>query len=572
MDSKTPHNEVQLPEARRDVPAEIPVLIVGGGPVGLTVSLLLSYHGIRSLLVEQHPGTSTYPKARLLKVRAMEIFRQLGLEGAIRKVAIAHARNLVVAHNLAGQELHRRPIETVLPEFVQDWSPTSGITSRQDVVELVLLEHARQSRPAQVRFSMQLASFKQHEDHVSATLIHRPSGRVQQVRARYVVGADGSHSAVREALGIRMLGRSLLSQYVNILFRADLSPWVADREINIAIIANPAASGLLLFNGDSQWRFTAFYDPDKGQRPEDFTRERCLQLLRTVVGAPELAVQLDDVTPWHDGELVAERFYDRRVFLAGDAEHVMSPMGGFALNVGIEDAHNLAWKLAAVLGGWAPPALLESYESERAPVSHRIAENSARNVGSIHSTGEDAAKPAAAQASWMRPELSREHGLALGTTYDSAVIIPDGTPPIRVPNPVTDYAPNARPGSRAPHIWLQQNGNVLSTLDLFGRGFVLLTGSSGQDWLLASGGVERPHGLPLAAYRLGPQGDFNCPADTLKAIYGVEADGAVLVRPDGYVAWRSQSGARAPKLELESALRAAVGRPVYRDEVVAGSK
>ncbi len=561
MNAYSQGNEVPGRSEEPGVPAHTPVLIVGGGPVGLTMSLLLSYHGIRSLLVEQHPGTSTYPKARLFKVRLMEIFRQLGLEDAIRGVSIPQARNLVVMRTMAGEELHRRPIETVLPEFVRDWSPTSGITSSQDAVEPVLLHYARQYEPGQLRFSTQLASFEQRDDHVVATLVHRPSGRVQTVRADYLVAADGRHSPIRQALGIRMVGSPVLSHYVNMLFRADLSQFVAGRDINIGIITDPAAAGLLLYNGGDRWRYTAFYYPERGQRAEDFTPERCLQVLRSGIGVPELPVQLDEVTPWHDGELVAERFSDRRIFLAGDAEHVMSPMGGFALNVGIEDAHNLAWKLAAVLQGWAAPALLESYEAERAPVSRRITANSARNSGSIHASTEGGARPSTTQPSWARPEMSREHGLALGTTYTSSVIVPDGSPPVEVANPITDYLPNARPGSRAPHLWLAQDGRQISTLDLFGRGFVLLTGSPASQWSIATRQVAADHGVPLAAYSVGPDGDFGCDPDRWKATYGINGDGAVLVRPDGYVAWRSHSAtAGNPALEVDAALGGAIAR------------
>ncbi len=568
MEPRIQDGDARIPDTSRAIPAEIPALIVGGGPVGLTMSLLLSYYGVRSLLVEQHPGTSTYPKARLFKVRLMEIFRQLGIESAIRALAIPHARNLIIARTLAGEELHRRPIETVLPEFVQAWSPTSGITSTQDAVEPVLLEHAQREEPAQLRFATQLVSFEQHDDHVLARLVHRPTGRVQAVRAQYLVAADGSHSSVRQALGIPMVGRPILSEYVNILFRADLSPWVAHRELNIGILTEPDAPGLLLNNGENHWRFTAFYDPAKGQRPEDFTPARCLQVLHLAVGAPDLALELDDITPWHDGALVAERFYDRRVLLAGDAEHVMSPMGGFALNVGIEDAHNLAWKLAAVLKGWVPPALLETYQSERLPVSRRITENSARNAGSIHATADDGARPAQAHATWTRHEMSREHGLALGLSYDSSAIVPDGTPPVQVANPITDYVPNARPGSRAPHVWLQQNGRRISTLDLFGPGFVLLTGSSGHEWLAAARQSAEQLRIPLSTYSIGPAGDLISPEGPWNAAYGIDEDGAVLVRPDGYVAWRRRSGRSDAGLELDQAIGVAIGKNAHIDEAL----
>ncbi len=556
-----------LPKAHSEDLAEIPVLIAGGGPVGLTTSLLLSRHGIRSLLVEQHPGTSAFPKARMINARTMEIFRQVGIESAVREIAIPHTRNLVVAHSLAGKEIARMPIETLIPEPVRDWSPTSGCTSTQEILEPVLIAQARRLEPAQIRFSTQLASFEQHEDDVLATLVHRPSGRVTQVRARYLIGADGNHSAVREALGIRMLGRPVIAHRVDIAFRADLSRWVGDREINICIIANPEAAGLLLYNGGDRWRYTAFYDPARGQRPEDFTPERCVQLIRIAVGAPELTLELGEIMPWDDGALVAERFYDRRVFLAGDATHVMSPTGGFGMNVGIQDAHNLAWKLAAVLKGWGAPSLLASYEAERAPVSRVMIEQMARNVDSIRPTAASGANGSPAPASAGRPELPREHGLVFGVTYDSTIIAPDGTAPIQVDNPVTDYKPSARPGSRAPHVWLYRGSERISTLDLFGREFILLAGAQGQAWCDAAQAISSSLGMPVQTFRTSLDGDWADPGHVWAKTYGVEENGAVLVRPDGYVAWRCAASKAESIAEIEMALGTALARQPVRQSV-----
>lgn len=555
-----------------DVWADIPVLIVGGGPVGLSASILLSDHGIRSMLVDQHPGTSTDPKARLINARTMEVFRQAGIENAVAALDIPHARNIVVARRLAGEELFRGPMEKVVSEVLQAWSPSCGCTTAQDILEPVLLGHAQRRAPAQVRFSTQLASFVQHNDHVLATLVHRPTGRVQQVRAQYLIGADGSRSAVRESLGIRMLGQPFLTYHVNILFRADLSPWVAGREINMCIITDPDGPGQLYFYGGHRWRFSATYDPSRGQRPEDFTPDRCLQLVRLAVGAPELDVQLLDIVPWHDSELVAERFHDRRVFLVGDAVHLMSPAGGFGMNVGIQDAHNLAWKLAAVISGWAPPASLASYEAERRPVALSMVDQMARNMRSriapdpyaVHSS----ASPDAPHPPMDRADVGREHNLVFGVTYDSPLIVSDGTSPLQVANPVTDYSPSARPGSRAPHVWLDRNGERLSTLDLFGRGFVLLTGSSGEAWRAAARQSPGRSVVPLLAFAIGPDGDFTCPDGLLSAKYGIDEDGAVLVRPDGYVAWRSRSGVSDPGRVLDQAIATAVGFPVAADASV----
>lgn len=546
------------------LPAQIPVLIVGGGPVGLTTSLLLSQFGIRSLLIEQHSGTSIYPKSRFIKARTMEIFRQLGLEQAILDTAIPHARNAVWARSLAGEELYRRPIETALPDPVRNWSPTWGCTATQDVIEPVLLDHARQQAPAQIRFNTQLVSFEQREDHVLATLVHRPSGRVKQVQAQYLVGADGSHSTTRQALGIEMVGQPVLAHRVNVLFWADLRRWVGDREINMCFITHSEWSDLLFYNGGDRWRYAAFYHPEQGQRPEEFTPELCVQLIRTAVGVPELAIELGEITPWHDTELLAERFYDRHIFLAGDAAHVMSPAGGFGMNVGIADAHNLAWKLVAVLKGWAPPALLNSYEAERAPIARVMMEQTTRHLhafssGAISGRSHSASSPPPAQRPLSRPELFREHGLVFGATYDSELIVPDGTAGIQVINPVTDYIPNARPGSRAPHVWVERDDNQISTLDLFGREFVLLTGTKGQGWCKAVQEISRRLRVPLQSFQVGRGGKLKDPGKNWREIYGIKEDGAVLVRPDGYVAWRCASLKLESATEFELAWNAVLG-------------
>ncbi len=555
---------VPLPKANGDDSGKIPVLIVGAGPVGLSTSLLLSYHGIRSLLVEQHPGTTVYPKARLINARTMEIFRQLGLEQAVRTIAIPHTHDLILTTSLAAKETVRFPAETVNPEPVKEWSPTWGCTITQEVLEPVLLAKARQSKLAHFQFSTQLVSFTQFDDGVQATLLHRPSGRVRQVCARYLIGADGSHSTVRDTLGIRMVGEPVLKYYVNILFRADLSPWTRDREINIASITNPQAPGLLLFNGADRWRFSTFYYPEKGQRPEDFTPDYCKQLIRVAIGVPELAVELDDIKPWNDAALVAEHFSDRRVFLAGDSTHLMSPMGGFGMNVGIQDAHNLAWKLAAVIANDGAPALLDTYETEREPVSRAIVEQMARNSQTMQKvvmgSGNSTPTSTPAQTQPGRPELGREHGLVFGAIYDSTAIVADGASPVQLPDPVHNYLPSARPGSRAPHVWLERQGQRISTVDLFGHQFILLAGGRGQAWCEAARSLSESLHVPIKAYTIGSGAEIADPGNNWAVTYGIDQDGAVLIRPDGYVAWRSASAQEKPKEAIEMALKLVLSR------------
>lgn len=536
---------------------EVPVLVVGGGPVGLSTSLLCSYHGIRSLLVEQHAGTSIYPKARIINARTMEIFRQVGIEHAIRAAEIPHARDAVVARSLAGEEIARWPGETMVPESVRDWSPSWGCTSTQEDFEPILVAQARHREPAQIRFNTELLSFEQRPDHVVARLLDRPSGQEWDVRSRYLVGADGAHSRVRKALGIRMLGQPVLANRINIMFRADLARWVGDREISACFIINPQitpqAPGLLIYNGRDRWRFQVYYYPERGERPEDYTAERCMQLVRTAVGVPGLALELDGIVAWSDAALVAERFGDHRAFLVGDAEHLMTPAGGFGMNVGIQDAHNLVWKLAAVLHGWAASPLLASYEAERAPIVREITEQMGMVI-----TARRATSPGA--PSGPPRELFGQHGRVFGATYASSAIVPDGTAPVPVANPVTDYVPNARPGSRAPHVWLDRAGERTSTLDLFDPGFVVLAGPRGGAWCREAEAVARKLSVPLTTYAVGLSSSLTDPEGVWMHRYGVEPDGAVLVRPDGYVAWRSAAGAEDPEAVLLRVLRTVAGR------------
>lgn len=553
----------RLPNAHSNETNEIPVLIVGGGPVGLSASLLLSYHGIRSLLVEQHPGTSTYPKARYINARTMEIFRQLGIEQAMRETEITHASNFILARSLAGEELLRISFNGAKPEILHEWSPTWASTSSQEIIEQALLAQARRLAPAQIRFSTQLVSIEQRDVDILATLVHRPSGRVQHVHAQYLIGADGAHSTVREALGIRMLGKPALANMINIHFNTDLSQWVGDREISICYVKNPDVMGNLYYYGGKRWKYQTFYYPERGQRPEDFTPERCLQLIRTAVGVPDLEVELREIMPWKPAEQIAEHFHHHRIFLAGDAAHLMSPTGGFGMNSGIQDVHNLTWKLAAVLNGWGAPALLTSYETERLPVSRMLVEQMAHNLNSVPGAPgikDTDSTDSFAQRQTMLGNMFSANNLVFGTSYDSPAIVPDGTSQIQVANPITDYVPSARPGSRAPHIWLERAGEKLSTLDLFGREFVLLAGSQGSAWCEAAKFASASLGVPVQTYRVGVEGELVDQEQAWAPLYGVEQDGAVLVRPDGYVDWRCATLKAEPVMEIEMTLRIALAK------------
>jgi hypothetical protein len=274
---------------------------------------------------------------------------------------------------------------------------------------------------------------------------------------------------------------------------------------------------------------------------------------------PDLDVKILGIDPWVAAAEVAERYRVGRVFLAGDAAHHMPPTGGFGLNTGVQDAHNLAWKLAAVLEGWACPDLLDTYEVERRPYGQFVTRQCLETAWSM-GRGPQTSSASSTAPKLARPEFHNELGMIFGACYGSCVVIPDGSELPEVANPVTDYVPCARPGSRAPHIWLERDGRRVSTHDLIGMCFTLFAGARGEPWRDAARAAASALSIPIGAFTIGPGADIADPQDAWMSAYGVGRDGAVLVRPDGHVAWRSRSGVARPRHELESAFRAMLGR------------
>lgn len=522
---------------------DVPVLIVGGGPVGLSASLLLSRHGVRSLLVERHPWTSVHPKARALNVRTLELLRVWGLEATVRgaEPALDRPLDVVWAPTLTAAETRRTPYGGA-GERLDGVSPTTSAACAQHKLEPILLDAARAAGPGELRFGQELTALAQHQTGVDATIVDQVSGQEMTVRAAYVIAADGSRSPVRSMLGIGMVGPGVLAHRVGIYFRADLREvgmtrpavlyWVSPRDAPAGVIGAVNLADL--------WAYVIPFRPEDGERIEDFTAERCVDLVRAACGLGDLEVEVLSVLPWQMAAATAERFCDHRVFLAGDAAHLIPPAGGQAMNFGIQDVHNLTWKLAGHLGGWAGAALLGTYESERRPVAAAVTTDVSRSV---------------AAGSGRRPEQFSNLGSVLGSCYDSLAVVPDGSEPPAVANPVIDYVPNARPGSRAPHIWLWRGDQRVSTLDLFDTGFVLLAGPAGQAWCAAAEKAARPLGMPLNCYVVGPDGQLADRTEGWPGLYGVRPDGAVLVRPDGYVAWRAESAGSDPEARLTSVLR-----------------
>ena len=525
---------------------EVPVLIAGGGPVGLTASLLLSQYGVRSLLVERHPGTAVLPKARAINARTMEMYRQMGLADEIRAAGMPpeFGKMVVWAESLAGREIERRsPSAKTAPNLAV--SPATGCGCSQDVLEPVLRHRAEAEAAGDLRFHTELTDWQADGAGVTGSLLDRTSGQATPFRARYLIAADGAQSRVRRQLGVRMVGETDIYDSVNVHLRADLRPWIAERPAALYLIEQPdLRATFLTINGADRWGFLVTSLSHYGFDPDDFTPEFAAQIVRKAVGVPDLPIEVLGVRAWKASAIVADRYRDGPVFLAGDAAHEMPPTGGFGLNTGVQDAQNLAWKLAAVLNGQASDALLDSYDAERRPQAEAITRSSLLNALSM------GRKAKQATAVLPRQEFLNEQGLMYGARYESAAVVADGSAPPMPDDPVTQYLPSAFPGCRAPHVWLMQKGRKISTIDLFGRAFVLIAGAVGPAWRAAAGHQKA---APIYCYVIGDElidedGGWH-------EAYGVLRDGAVLVRPDGYVAWRARSLPEHPQAALAAAMQ-----------------
>jgi putative polyketide hydroxylase len=532
----------------------IPVLISGGGPVGLAASLMLSQHGVRSLLVERHPGTALTPKARGINARTMEVFRQIGIDAAVRAAGLAEGGTglIVWTETLAGREIERRvPGRAIAKNMAV--TPVKNCLCAQDDLEPVMRRYAEAAGLGELRFNTEMTSFSQEPDGVRGLLTDRITSEQAPFTARYLIAAEGAQSRVRRALGTKMIGEEKVYDSVNILFQADLTQWVKDRPAALYFVelADLRAT-FLTINGTDRWGFLIHSASKFGWKPEDFTPEFCANLIRKGIGISDIPVKVLGVSPWEASAVVADRYRVGNVFLAGDAAHEMPPTGGFGLNTGVQDVYNLAWKIAAVLRGKADEALLDTYHDERQPLGEITTRNALANAMSMGRTER-------VSGVLPRREFLAEQGLIFGVTYESMAVVPDGTPPAAVDDPVTDYVQSARPGCRAPHVWLNRRNEQISTVDLIGPHFLLLAGAAGEAWRRAAEAAA-PAWPPLLAYTVGPDTEISDPDGAWHAAYGIDTDGAVLVRPDGYMAWRSRSGASHPEAALRAAFERLLGR------------
>ena len=469
----------------------------------------------------------------------MEIFRRAGVEPQIRAAASVLAENhgILQAGSLTGDDQEWLFKEIDPGGALARFSPSGWCLCSQNDLEPVLLDRARE-QGGDLRFSTELLSFDPDASGVGAVLKNRETGEHTTVRADYLIAADGPRSPVREQLRIGRSGAGDLFHNVSITFRSrGLAEVLGDRRFIVCYLTNPEADGALLpVDNEREWVFHAPWQPGRGETLEDFTDERCVAHIRKAVGAPDIDVEITGKAPWHAAERVADRYARGRVFLAGDSAHEMSPTGAFGSNTGIQDAHNLAWKLAAVLRGEAGPGLLDTYEAERRPVARATSERASARSGE-HSHPGYAAPPTVGGG-----KRGGMLNVALGYRYVDGAVLGIGPDRPVVPEGVRL---TGEPGSRAPHLWVRRAGERISTLDLYERSFVLLTDAADVAWRRAAARVGERLGVRLDAFGIGtgPGGDLEPEAgDDWAEAHGTSSEGAVLVRPDGFVAWRAESG------------------------------
>jgi putative polyketide hydroxylase len=553
---------------------EVPVLIVGGGVVGLSAALFLRSVGVDCLLLERHPTTSIHPRARGVNGRTMELMRELGLETVIRSTgaqlapaigihSAASLRELIERQGEGGWFLRRMRRRGMSGQSTRK-SPSGPCRCTQDLLEPLLLSAAR-GRGAEARLFHELESVVQDERGVTGVVLDRASSERYQVRARFVIAADGARSRMRERVGFTRSQLAAGGHQMNLYFAADLRSLVTGREFSLCVIEQPGLHGLFAsINNADLWVLHVSYDPERGESPSDFTPERCVDLIRRASGIPDLAVELKGVLPWESSAWLADSYRRGRVFIAGDAAHSMPPWGGFGANTGIQDVHNLAWKLAAVLSGRAGEALLDTYEAERRPVGRAVCEISA---SMNDARGLIAVRRSPLATIWGMRKLFPYLGVGYGYS-STAIALESGA----TPGPGSKDL-KGRPGTRVPHVWLTRRSghsppsasaaDGLSSLDLVGRGHVLLTGPRDLHWRAAARELASRSGLPIDVVQLGS--DVEAVKRGGLRVFGIGEVGALLVRPDGFVAFRSRSAPRSVQ-SAGDVLEAVFGRTLARDD------
>ncbi len=510
------------------------VLIAGAGPVGLALACELGMRGIDCVLLEKRDGAITVPKMSAVSGRNMEFCRRWGIADAVRTAVWPESRNadFVFVDHLRGREFARARHPTSAQRGALALSPETTCHCPQIFFDPILAARVKSLPGVALRYGMRLDSFEQDSKGVRARVCNVATSAVETITARYLVGCDGPAGIVREALGIRLGGLGVVANSVNIFFRSAELSSIHDKgwaRIYRLIDASGCWAELIPIDGKALWRLTVFDDASAADWPT-------ATLARMAGGA--FAHDILSVSPWERRDCVAERFGEGRVLIAGDAAHQCSPTAGLGMHTGIEEAVNLAWKLAAVIEGWGGAGLVDSYADERRPVALRNVALSTATFNALRRI------PGVVQASAFGPDDWRDVLSATSPSEREKMDYGYDDSPICVGDAEPGWPRAARPGARAPHAWLADGR---STLDLFGAGFTLLCFSDAHERAAPLMRAAAERGVPLRAVSIDDA-----------AIAALHGAALVLVRPDAHVAWRGDDAAGAADAIIDRARGALV--------------
>ena len=571
------------------------VLIVGAGPAGASSAVFLGKYGISTIMISRHRSTARTPRAHITNQRTMEAFRDAGLEQDCMAHASppSHIAHSIWLRSMVGEELARVNSWGSDPRRKGDYeaaSPCQMCDLPQTELEPLLVAEAARLG-SHVRFSMELISFVQDENGVTAMVRDRVAGDEVEIRAKYMIGADGARSQVVEQLGLPLIGRQGLPSVINVYCEADLGDYPIHRHGALYHCVQPASgkwgavTGFRMVRPWDRWLVSLMRPTNEGIsdiQPADLAEQLC-----KVIGAT-VSVKILDVSVWAINDIIAEHFSAGRVFCMGDAVHRHPPANGLGSNTCVQDAFNLAWKMALVLQGKAGTHLLDSFSTERQPVGQQIVSRANKSMvlnynvwDSIVGGGSEPKSEAEFRATLdtaegrerMRSALdglryeNHAHGVELNRQYVSNAVVSDGSPPLVYErDEELYYQPNTRPGAPLPHVWLGKrvSAPLVSSLDVAGkRRFTLLTGYEGEGWRKAARLVSELTGVEIAVVSIGPYCDYEDSYRRWHALSGISESGCVLVRPDLYIGWRCSDMPTDPNAALSGVMQQMLGfKPV----------
>jgi 2,4-dichlorophenol 6-monooxygenase len=578
---------------------ETDVLVIGSGPAGGGAALALATYGVDHMVITKYRWTANTPRAHITNQRTVEVFRDLGIDADVLGQGTPHELmgDTVFCTSLAGDEIGRVRTWETHPAREADYllaSPAPNCDIPQHLLEPILLGEAA-TRGSRIRFDTEYVGLVQDADGVTVTVRDRVSGHRYDIRAKYVLGADGGRSQVAADVDLPFEGQMDIAGSMNIVFDADLSHLVAHRPSVLYWVLQPGSDvggiGLGLVRMVRPWnQWLTVWGYDINEPPPDVDDALATRIVHELIGDDTVPVTIRSTSLWGNNKMYATRYRAGRVFCLGDATHRHPPSNGLGSNTSVQDAYNLAWKLAYVLRGTAGEGLLDSYDAERSPIGKQIvlrANKSIEEFGPIFealgltgtddpelmrkhiATRGDNTPSAARQREQLRAALELKnyefnaHGVELGQRYASGAVVPDGTPePEYTRDPELYYHPTTWPGARLPHVWLgDRAGHKVSTHDLAGKGrFCLLTGIAGEAWAEAATAAADELGIELAAHVVGPGREYIDLYEDWARAREVAEDGCVLVRPDAHVGWRSNTLTPEPGAALTEALRTILSR------------